>query len=84
MAENAGDNDSAIFPTEALKVAKLESIWGKYPRRRQSGVGLDELQIGEEPFGILHANKLVSHDPGGLRSFDVLGKIIDVKNLSRW
>ncbi len=28
-ADNAGDTDSAIFPTEASKVAKFKSIWGK-------------------------------------------------------
>jgi len=28
-ADNAGDTDSAIFPTEASEVAKFESIWGK-------------------------------------------------------
>ena len=61
MAENAGDNDSAIFPTEALKVANFESIWGKYPSEREPGEELDEIQIGEEILSILHANKMVNH-----------------------
>jgi hypothetical protein len=39
-AENAGDNDSAIFPTEAPKVAKFESIWGKYPSQEESRGGV--------------------------------------------
>ena len=43
VAENAGDHDSAIFPTEASEVAKFESIWGKhYPPWAGDG-GLEEL-----------------------------------------
>ena len=83
-AENAGIRDSAIFPTKAPKAPRFDSIWGKHHLGKGGKTGgLHEHQIGENLFDILHPNELVTHQPSCSSGFDILGKVIDVKNLSR-
>jgi hypothetical protein len=60
VVENAREYDSALFPTEDSKVAKIAAIWGKCLPRGSEGRRLDELQVKEKLFNILHPDELVS------------------------